>query len=257
VKGPSDRFRRIAAWTALAAALVALLSGVLFVVAAGPLFRESVLTVLRDPGRLVTLGPERADLLRWAYVADLFGYYLLPVPLFLFVSRVAGVRRGESVGRLAAMGGLAYAAIGAGGAVMLALVSPGLIRDAAAGQPDAIGSAAVFATITEVVHRGLWQTLELVPVAGWFAVAAVVLRREDPVGAGAALLLAFLSLVTAVATTLGLVPVAFAALSPWLLLFPLLLGWTGARLLGREDFLRAKPIADRDPADDGRSLARR
>jgi hypothetical protein len=257
VKPPSDRFRRTAAWTALAAALVALVSGALFVVVARPLLRDSVLTLLRDPGRLVTIGPERADLLRWTYIADLFGYYLLPIPLFLFLSRVAGIRRGESLGRLAAMGGLAYAAIGAGGAVVLALVSPGLIRDATGGQPDPAGAAAVFATITEVVHRGLWQTLELVPAGVWFAVAAVVVRREDMAGAGAALLLAVLSLVTAVATTIGLVPLAFAALSPWLLLFPLLMGWMGARLLGRDDYLRAKPVADRDTAGDGRPLARR
>jgi hypothetical protein len=72
--------RRIAGFSAILAVLIGGLSGVLFLVAGG--FR---LDWLLDPGQLLGVGSSRAQLPRWGALTDMFGYYLLLVPLFVGV----------------------------------------------------------------------------------------------------------------------------------------------------------------------------
>jgi hypothetical protein len=116
VESSNVLFRRIAAVSALLAVVIGSLSGVLFL-AAGR-FRPDTLL---DPMRLLGGGSSRAQLLRWGAITDLFGYYLLLIPLSVCVGTELR-RRGGPIVELFTVSGVLYAAIGATAAVVLAEV---------------------------------------------------------------------------------------------------------------------------------------
>lgn len=94
-------FRRIAGFSAILAVLIGGLSGVLFLAAGG--FR---LDWLLDPGQPLGVGSSRAQLLRWGALTDMFGYYLLLVPLFVGVGSELRPRAGPIVDLFTVSGGV-------------------------------------------------------------------------------------------------------------------------------------------------------
>src|SRR5438445_7606206 len=114
-------FQRPAAITSILATLLAL----------GSIgFQAVVLGVNVDPssnpGSLLGIGANGANLFRWGLILDIFGYYLLLAPLALLLwSRLQP--KGMSLVTLYTFCGLAYILVGATGADTLAAVGPPLI----------------------------------------------------------------------------------------------------------------------------------
>lgn len=150
---------RAAAATAIAGMLLMGTSGFLMFAAGN--FRAEIVS---DPQALVARGSAAAELMRWACVADLIGYLLMtPLALYFF-----GRFRGDQFIALYTFAGLAYVLIGAAGAVILGVAAPPLMRaypSALTAQQEAIRID--FSTVHQIVLRGLWQTLELIPAAVW------------------------------------------------------------------------------------------
>lgn len=209
-------------------------SGALFLAAVWRLLSEAgVLDLINHPGLLVRVGPDRAELLRWAYLTDMFGFYLLLAPMMLALRRELAPPGRRAGLELATAGGLAYVLIGATGAVTLAVVSPPLIGAAAQGDAAAI---TMFITLTEAVHHGLWQTLDAITGGIWLVLIGVAMRRAGAPGLGiTAVLMGVASLLGSASRVLDLEPL-IAVLLPLLAAIPIWLLLVGLRLLRDRPF---------------------
>jgi len=168
-------FQRLVAVTSILATLLALGSiGV----------QAAVLSVNLDPfsnpGSILGIGTNGANLFRWGMILDIFGYYLLLAPLALLLwSRLQP--KGMNLISLFTFCGLAYMLIGAIGAATLAAISPPLIEgygQASAQQRQVY--EVVFSGFFNVVYVGLWNLLETSLGGIWWLGIGLFLRREQP-----------------------------------------------------------------------------
>lgn len=135
-----------------------------------------------EPTRLLGAGATSAELLRWASVLDLFGYYLATGVLAYVLWRILRPRN-PAVADLATVGALGYTLIGGAGAAVLAKVGPMLMNDySAATSSDQQAVIAIqFAVLLEVVWRSIWQFLDGILLATWW-LGIGVLTRTDHAG---------------------------------------------------------------------------
>lgn len=222
-------FRRAAGWSAVAAAAISVVTALLFLLAARDLLPEAGLGLVNDPGMLIGIGPDDAGLLRWAYLADMLGYYFLLAPVILVLRQ----QDGSSVANLGAAGGLAYVVIGSLGAVMLATVSPPLIESFAGGGPvERAAARTTFVALTEGVHHGLWQSLDPIVAGAWLLVSGRSLRRAGASAIrGMAVVISVLALAGSASRILGLETAVLVLLVPLSGLIPIWLLLLGLRLL--------------------------
>jgi hypothetical protein len=220
----------------VASAIVSFAVGIPFLLAAWELLPRAGLGVLiNEPAALVTIDPEKATVLRWAYLLDALGWYLLLVPLILFLrSRF----REEGLADLAAVGGLAYVVMGSMAAVLMATAAPRLIETfAAASGPAREAARLTFAVLSEGVHQGVWQTLDPIALGVWLLITGIHLRSA---GAGMLgtipMILGIVAFVAAALTAVGASTLALVVFAPGVV-FPLWVLWMGVRLLRRPDFL--------------------
>jgi hypothetical protein len=163
--------------TAIASLTVAIIAGmtsnVLFLAAFQ--FR---LDWFLDPRLLIAGGPLSAELLRWAAVLDLLGYYLATGVLAYVLWRLLRPRDAV-LADLTAIAATGFALIGGAGAAALALAGPMLMHDFSAGtlaSRDAIN--ADFALLLEVVWRSIWQLLDGVLLSAWWVGLGALVRRD-------------------------------------------------------------------------------
>src|SRR5579863_3189290 len=111
---------------------------------------------MTDPGALLRAGHAAAGLWRASLLFDLFGYYLMMVPLVLALRAESRPRAGPW-SDLFAFCLLAYSLVGAMGAAMLAMSGP-LMMDAytAAGAADRQALSLAYTAQYNAVYRGLW-----------------------------------------------------------------------------------------------------
>jgi hypothetical protein len=172
-----------------------------------------------EPTRIVASGATPAELLRWAAVLDLFGYYLATAVLAYVLWRQLRPRN-PLIADLSTMAVVGYALAGGVGAAVLAMVAPMLMHNytdaTAAGQPLI---AAQFAVVLQVVWRAM-------AIPGHHPVGSLVARdRVAPPGDRSRLFR--LSLVLAAAAAAGAVAnVAGLSLVRDVLLGVLFVLWT-------------------------------
>ena len=221
---PPGALRRAAGITTLAAAAFMIAASVLFVVASGG--AES----LANPAKLLGISSTRIEALRWGALADTFGFYLLMIPMFLTVGDDLS-RRNPALARLSALGGISYSLLGATAAIVLAYAGPPLLRAFAAAQPGhADGIALTFTTLVTTIYRGIWQTLELIPVAVWAIGTGLLVWERHRALATAAVTGGVGALLVALARMLQLPDAALAAVLPLAALYPISQVWLGALL---------------------------
>lgn len=118
---PPKPFRRAAGLTTLAAAPFMIAASVLFFFAAG------ASDAITNPAHLLGINGARIEAFRWGALTDVFGFYLLLVPMFLAVGCELA-RRDQGFARLSMLGGIAYALLGATAGIVLAYAGPPLLR---------------------------------------------------------------------------------------------------------------------------------
>lgn len=172
------RFERAAGWTAFAGIAFGGLSGLLLLLASVDVVGHvGILALVEDQSLLIEAGADAAGLLRWGYLADMLGYYLLLVPLMVALEPRTAASVGRGAARLATIAGLFYVALGSLGAVLLATLTPDLIRAASAGGAEAGTAAFAFRTLIEGVHRGIWQTLDALTAGTWIIISGAAFLR--------------------------------------------------------------------------------
>jgi len=218
-------FTRLAAIAAIVSAPLA--AGNLAAMLAAVHFDLSGIT---NPLVLLHAGQAAASLWRWSMVLDIFGYYLLIVPLVLLL-RTSLRYRSRSWADLFSFSLLAYCLIGAAGGAMLATALPSLIRDYAAVPAHRVALQTVFAGYTDGLYRGLWNLLEeFLAGVGWIGVGAALHQRYRWLGL-MSIILGAACLVDSAGTALNIDAMASAGLTAYLVLAPVWACWLGARLL--------------------------
>jgi len=186
---------------------------------------------LTDPLILLHIGPAGAEWWRWSMILDLFGYYLLIVPLTLLLRDRLRHRSRNWIDLFTACL-LAYALIGSIGATILATVTPSMIAGyAGAGAAQKAVLAIVSGSYSDAIYRGLWNLLEeCLAGVGWLGLG-IFLRGQLHGSGWIAILLGAACLVDSAGTALNLEAVSMFGLVAYLVLAPLWAMWTGVGLL--------------------------
>lgn len=164
----SQRFRESRG--CVRSAIVGAISAVLFLVAADWRFDR----VLK-PALMIEAGSSKAQFLRWGAYTDMFGYYLLLVPLFVCFPRGLPRTR-DGIAHVLGAAGVMYASFGALAAVVLASAAPPLMS--VNEQSDA-GARLAFRIVADVVATGVWQTLEVIPLSVWAIGTGLLIRSSN------------------------------------------------------------------------------
>ena len=136
------------------------------------------LDMFLEPTLILGSGAFPAELLRWAAVLDLFGYYLATAVLAYVLWRQLRPRN-PLIADLSTLAAVGYALAGGVGAAVLTIVAPMLMHnyiDAAAAGQALI--AAQFATVLQVVWCSIWQFLDAILLAAsWLGIGRLL--RQD------------------------------------------------------------------------------
>jgi len=218
-------FARVAAIAAIVSAPLA--AGNLVAMLAAVHFDINGMT---NPLALLHAGRAAAPLWRWGMVLDVFGYYLLIVPLVLLL-RTSLRYRGRGWADLFSLCLLAYCLIGAIGGAVLATALPTLIQQYAAIGAHRAALQTVFTGYTDGIYRGLWNLLEeFLAGVGWIGVGAALRPRHRRLGL-VTIILGAACLVDSAGTALNIDAIASAGLTTYLVLAPVWACWLGAGLL--------------------------
>ena len=166
-------YLRITGWLTVLAGVLATACLVV-----GALAVEYDFDAFADPIRTLTHARNHA-LAYWFNILDLFGYYLLLLPVTLQLHQQ--LRPRSPWVPLITVSGAAYAVIGASGAAVLAAVWPALMQSHLSASPaEQATIALVFRATTLAVTTGLWNILEMVFAATWWIGVGLLLRGASP-----------------------------------------------------------------------------
>jgi hypothetical protein len=115
--------------------------------------------------------------LRWFMILDMFGYYLLLLPIIFYVAKKLAVKTAWS--DMFTWLGLSYVLIGAIGAAVLAVVWPQMIdayRNAAEGNREIYAMG--FLMFNDFVTGGLWNVLEVLLGGAWWMATAQLFHNK-------------------------------------------------------------------------------
>lgn len=210
------RFASIAAIISLPISLACLLFSLIAI--------DFNMDAFSDYSLLLAQGEQSASPWRWAMLLDLFGYYLLIVPVVLYL-RSWLIPKGREWMNLATIGLLTYSLVGAIGAVILATTLPPILEShAAALEPQRSALEATFTSWSTAVYSGLWNLLEqLAGGIGWLIIG-LILHNHYRKLALLTTALGISCLIDAFGSILGLEAIASIGQSVYLILAPL---WAG------------------------------
>ena len=176
----------------------------------------------RDPTQVVGAGAASAELLRWASVLDLIGYYLATAVLAYVLWQWLRPRN-RLIADLSALAAVGYVLAGGIGAAVLAMIGPMLmLQYSEAATSERIVIAAQFGTLIEMVWRAIWQLLDGILVAAWWLGIGLLVRRDRPGLARLSLVLAAAAVAGVAANVIGislardvLLGITFALWTAW------------------------------------------
>ena len=157
-----------------------------------------------DPAEMISAGPASAELLRWASVLDLIGYYLATGVLAYAMWRLLRPRD-PMLADLSTLAALGYTVVGGAAAAVLAMVGPVLMEQHAT--TSAMEQATVrtqFALLFEGVWRSVWQLFDGILLAAWWLGIGLLVRADHPLVSRASLGLAAAAVVGVLFNILGL-----------------------------------------------------
>ncbi len=191
---------RFAAIGALIASLtIGLASNVLFLAA----FQFRIDWFL-DPLKVISAGPLSAELLRWASVLDLIGYYLATGVLAYALWRVLRPRD-PVLADLSTLAAIGYTVAGGTAAAVLAMIGPMLMEQHTnASGVDQTTVEMQFALLFEGVWRSVWQLFDGILLGAWWLGIGLLLRRDHPLVSRISLALAGAAAIGVVFNILGL-----------------------------------------------------
>ena len=219
-------FQKVAAITTLLSGPLAWLGLIVGLMGVGYDFE-----VFSDVNSLIAVGSEAAGLIRWSLLLNMFGSYLLLMPLLLFLW--AWLKEDSPLFvNFYTLSGLLFLLLGAVGAAISASVWPKLINEyvgASAGQQEVL--AAIFRAVAGVTEEGIQSTIQNVPAAIWFLGMGSLLRQRRRGLGILALVLGVFLLLNGIGSLLQIESLSLLGLTGNLLLVPIWAIWFGVDLL--------------------------
>lgn len=132
---------------------------------------------MSDPLLILSTPGTSADAARWSMILDMFGYYLLLLPVIYLLHD--WMRTISAWSNLITFCGLAYVLIGGIGASVLAVGWPKIM----AAYPLATAAEqqllkANFSLLNDMVYGGMWNLLEMVFAAAWWSFTGYLLLKS-------------------------------------------------------------------------------
>jgi len=123
--------------------------------------------VLSDPLLIFSTTGISVTAVRWSMILDMFGYYLLLLPVIYLLNDWMKERSAWS--NMVTFCGIAYVLIGSIGASILAVVWPKIITAfSLANVAEQQILRANFSLINDIVYSGMWNLLEMTFAATWW-----------------------------------------------------------------------------------------
>ena len=139
--------------------------------------------VFNNPSLMLTLPGIDAEAGRWSMICDMFGYYMLLLPVIYYLHDWMKDKTAWS--NLITFCGLAYVLIGSIGAAILAVVWPHTLNTYPTATPEAQQILkANFELINTVVYSGMWNLLEMFFAGAWWLFAGILLFKGKYKGIG-------------------------------------------------------------------------
>lgn len=185
------------------------------------------LTVLGSPAEFIAIGSAGATVFKWTMIGDVFGQYLLLLPLILFLWYWLSPHDPLLV-TLLTMGGVLYVFIGALGVSINAAVLPELMRQySGAGAEQQLVLETVFGAFADAVIVGTWGVFaRLVGGLYWIGIGWILKRGRRRIGYFSVLVGSF-ALVSVVGNVFQFGPLIGVGTMGYLLGFPLWALWLG------------------------------
>lgn len=190
---------------------------------------------------LYKAGEEAGNLMKWSWLADMLGYYLLLIPV-AFLLHFWLRSKNPYWMSIFTFCGFAYIFSGSIGAVILAKTWPMLIS----GYANSNGIIKeiyniTFTNTTEMVYGGIWGFLEFLLAGVWWIGTGFAIKSERKFLGIITIVLGIFTSATALGEILVLEYIALIGLMIYLLLAPVWAGWLGISLLRGDDIELAKP----------------
>ena len=137
------------------------------------------LEAMGDPSGAITGGEAAASFGQLAMLSDVLGFYLLQIPIALFLWRRLRSESGAIID-YATVAGVLYCLTGVIGAAILSVAFPFLIASYE-NAPDPLtqqSAVQLFALFSEVVNLGLWGRVEFLLAAVWWIGVGVAARPQ-------------------------------------------------------------------------------
>ena len=187
------------------------------------------------------LGANAGNLMKWSWLADLLGYYLLLVPAAFLLHYWLKKENPYWMG-VFTFNGLAYLLAGSIGAVILAKTWPTLMGGYASSEGISREIyRVVFTNTTEMVYGGIWGFLEFLLAGIWWLGVGFTMGTERKALGIVTIVLGLFAIITALGEIFGFVYVALIGLAIYLLLAPIWAVWLGTSLLKEKDIELGNP----------------
>lgn len=225
-------FFKTAAFAAIASLPIAILCLIWIMIAL-----DFNMDAFSDYSILLERGEQAAGTWRLAMILDLFGYYLLILPI-VFVLRNYFKKDYDTDWLNFARGSLVvYSLVGAIGAVMFSAAIPPLLEQYSGSvEPERAALIAVFNSLSYIVYDGLWNILEqLAGGIGWMILGILFLKTKKTFGIYT-ITLASACLLDSLGSLVELHTLATIGQTVYLVLAPIWAAWIGVIALSKKKF---------------------
>lgn len=227
-------YRKTVAWITILSGVIGFIS---YLLVAGSVhfnfdFFSNPILIFSLPG--VDIG-----MLRWSMIADIFGYYLLLLPVLFFIHEWL---LGKTPWRnLITFCGTSYILAGAIGASILAATWPSLLLKfpiSSTEQQETI--KLIFESFSVMVGNGIWNLFDTIVCGVWMTGIGMVIKKENSYMGWLTMLVGIISLLDGLGNSLEIKSISDTALNLYLVLAPLWAIILGLLILNNKIFLYNK-----------------
>lgn len=207
-------FSKVVGWVTLISGMVALLS--YFLVAASVNFNYDFFS---NPASIFTIQGVSIEMLRWSMITDIFGYYLMLLPLVYYFKK--WLLEKTKWYDLITFLGVSFIVLGALGATILATVWPYLLETYFTASMQEKGQILIlFQTFTQMVEVGIWNLLDGILGGSWWLIIGINLKPNNKAIAWLSIFIGILMFLDSIGNMLLIKLLSDTSLNIYLLLVP-------------------------------------